>query len=153
MTRKAIGDREARGRRAKLLKVGSLAALPGLAVILIVFLPPPIDHTADLPDYARHDARVAEAYHYAMSDQGWVLQNMACYCGCGDHTGHDSNKACFLKADGSGFDSHGANCQVCVDVALSAKSMYAAGTPLKEIRITLDARYAGYPQTPTPVPP
>ncbi len=152
MSQKSAAARLSRARRLA-LKVAALAALPALAAVLIVTLPAPMDAHGDLPDYARNDARVMEAYHFAKSDQGWILDSMACYCGCGQHTGHDSNLACFVKGDGSGYDPHGANCQVCVDIALSAKSMYAAGTPLKEIRTTIDARYPGYPATPTPMPP
>jgi len=152
MTRKAEA-RLSHARRVFALKVAALAALPALAVVLIVALPPPMADHGDLPDYALRDARVMEAYHFAKSDQGWILDSMACYCGCGQHTGHSSNLACFVKGDGSGYDEHGANCQVCVDIALSAKSMHAAGTPLKEIRTTIDARYPGYPATPTPMPP
>lgn len=147
------GARRRRALRLRYAKAALAAALPIAAAALVLSLPPAADPNADLPDFARHDAHTAEAYHFAVSDKAWVLQWVPCYCGCGAHSGHTSNLACFVKGDGSGFDPHGSSCQVCVDIALTAKSMFAAGRPLAEIRQTVDARYAGYPGTNTPMPP
>ncbi len=152
MAGRAAAARRVRKRRLRVASVAALAALPAVAAVLLLAASPGMDPNTDLPDYARRDPRVAEAYHFAASDQGWVLQNMACYCGCGGHSEHDSNLACFVKPGAGGFDRHGSECQVCVDIALTAKEMYSSGTPLREIRTTIDARYTGYPATDTPMP-
>jgi hypothetical protein len=144
--------RRRRRQRVRAAEVVIAAALPALFAFWAFAQPPAPDPYPGVPDFARKDPQVAAAYHFAMSEDGAILQQMACYCGCGPHSGHDSNLACFIKRDGGGFDEHGANCGVCVDVALTAKSMYADGTPLRDIRATLEARYDGYPSTDTPVP-
>lgn len=56
-------------------------------------------------------AATREAYLYAM-ERPDVLSYVPCYCGCGEHSGHQSNWNCFIKgraADGTFvFDDHGA---------------------------------------------
>ena len=153
MGARRASPRRFRERRLRQLRAALLASLPLVSGALFFGLPPAADPHAGIPAYAKGSARVAEAYHFASSDEAWILQWMACYCGCGGHSGHASNLACFVKGDGSGFDEHGANCGVCVDIALTAKAMHAQGTPLLQIRQTIDARHPGYPATSTPLPP
>jgi hypothetical protein len=110
------------------------------------------------PAYVREgDARVQEAYAYAL-EAGGVLRYMPCYCGCAAMD-HRSNLDCFLRrADGAGtaaFEEHASYCGVCVDTALMAKRMLAAGSSLSEIRAAVDATFggSGAPGTATELPP
>jgi hypothetical protein len=103
------------------------------------------------------DARVQEAYQYALS-AGGALRYMPCYCGCAAME-HRSNLDCFLRRPDSsgsaGFEEHASYCDVCVQTALMAKQMRAAGSSLGEIRAAVDATFggSGSPGTPTELPP
>jgi len=106
-----------------------------------------------MPAYAHRTADVEAAYTFAHSDAGESLQWIPCYCGCGTHSGHDNNRDCFVKPDGTGFDEHGSQCDVCVDIALRVNRGQADGQSLQEIRASVDAAYAGYLPTDTSMPP
>jgi len=103
------------------------------------------------------EARVQEAYAFALSDGG-AIQYMPCYCGCAAMD-HRSNLDCFLRrgngAGPAGFEEHASYCEVCVDTALMAKRMLAAGSSLGEVRAAVDAAFGGngVPGTPTELPP
>lgn len=66
----------------------------------------------ELPKFIKAaPAATREAYLYAMARQD-VLQYVPCYCGCGQHSGHQSNLDCFIKGRAANgtfvFDDHGA---------------------------------------------
>ncbi|MBF8286815.1 MAG: hypothetical protein HW393_629, partial [Dehalococcoidia bacterium] len=111
-----------------------------------------------LPEYvmsASEDTKMA--YQFAL-DRPDVLMWMPCYCGCGDHSGHKSAKNCFIKESSTAgnvqFDEHGANCQMCVTIALDTKTMTEEGRSLKEIRTYVDDKFGDIgPGTDTPMPP
>ncbi|MEK7247607.1 MAG: PCYCGC motif-containing (lipo)protein [Chloroflexota bacterium] len=107
-----------------------------------------------LPDYVlAADVDTQMAYRFA-ADRPDVMRWMVCYCGCGDHSGHKSALNCFIKDGGREFDSHGADCQMCVNIALDAKAMTAEGRSLKDIRAYIDGKYGAIgPGTDTPLPP
>ncbi len=99
---------------------------------------------------------VREAYAYAVEDPG-RLQLIPCYCGCGQHSGHTSVYNCFVqRMPSSGypevFDSHGANCQMCVDIVLDTKVLLQQGGTLQEARQKVVERYSGL-GSPTNTPP
>lgn len=112
----------------------------------------------DLPEYvmAAGDP-VAVAYQFAL-DRPDVMMWMPCYCGCGGHSGHKNARDCFVNPESTSsaikFDEHGASCDVCVDIALRAREMTLAGSPLREIRAAVDAEFSDIgPGTDTPLPP
>ncbi len=52
------------------------------------------------------------------------------------------------------MDSHGANCQMCVDTALDAKRLVNQGKSVREARHYVAAQYGGLgPSTNTPLVP
>jgi hypothetical protein len=61
---------------------------------------------------------VQQAYQFAAANPD-VMQQIPCYCGCGD-IGHTSNYACYVShVDENGsatFDSHALGCSICVDI-------------------------------------
>ena len=96
------------------------------------------------------------AYAFAV-EHGDVLSWMPCYCGCAA-MGHGSNLDCFVQrhdANGVAFEEHASYCDVCVDIALKAKSMFGQGQSLREIRQAIDATFGGggAPGTETALPP
>jgi len=111
-----------------------------------------------LPQYVMAASEdVQMAYQYAM-DRPDVMMWMPCYCGCGEHSGHKSAKNCFIKETSTAtnvqFDEHGANCEMCVGIALDTKRMQEEGRSLSEIRTYIDETYGSIgPGTDTPLPP
>jgi len=111
-----------------------------------------------LPNYVKGPNMTA-AYQFAV-DRPDVLAYVPCYCGCGAHSGHKSNENCFLKDVQTGqtngklaFDEHGANCDMCINLANDAQRMTAEGKSLKEIRQYVEGKYGGSgPATDTPWP-
>ncbi len=80
---------------------------------------------------------VREAYMTA-KQYPELLEQIRCYCGCDNpmHTPyHRSLYECFT-------DTHGSNCQVCVDEAILARNLYLEGKTPAEIRSIIDQRYA-----------
>ena len=111
-----------------------------------------------MPDYVMSASEdVQMAYQFAM-DHPDIMMWMPCYCGCGQHSGHKSAKNCFIKEGSTAtnvqFDEHGANCQMCVTIALDTKTMTEEGRSLKEIRTYIDDKFGDIgPGTDTPMPP
>lgn len=87
-------------------------------------------------DPMQFSGEVKLAYQVAR-DIPQVLQQLKCYCGCDNpaHSPYHRNLyECFT-------DTHGANCQVCVDEALLASNMYARGASVYEIRAAIDEKF------------
>jgi len=80
-----------------------------------------------------------------------LLSRLPCYCGCAKLPGFTNLRDCFLDAAGR-FNSHGANCQTCIDEALDAQRLQAAGRSVAEIRRFIDGAYRGR-GVPTNTPP
>jgi hypothetical protein len=147
------------------LATAVLVVIIGLGSIYLFSGGEPADSPADgdmvmsvsgqsLPEYvmaSNEDTQMA--YQFAV-DRPDVMMWMVCYCGCGDHAGHKSALNCFVKDGGKEFDQHGANCQMCVSIALDARAMTAAGSSLRDIRAYIDGKYSDIgPGTDTPLPP
>jgi hypothetical protein len=101
---------------------------------------------------------VRAAYLFA-AEHPEILSYVPCFCGC-ERAGHRGNEDCFvsnrnLNGDVTDWEPHGLDCQVCIDVATMARQMFTSGASVKEIRASIESRYAGYNggHTPTPAPP
>ncbi|HWO96826.1 MAG TPA: PCYCGC motif-containing (lipo)protein [Bacillus sp. (in: firmicutes)] len=85
-----------------------------------------------------------------------LLENIPCYCGCGESAGHTSNYDCFVydnKENGAVvWDDHGTRCGVCLEIAAESIVDYSEGKSIKEIRQTIDAKYKEGYAKPTPTP-
>src|SRR5207245_11765076 len=68
---------------------------------------------------------------------------------------HQSNLECYIKSFNREvtltFTGHAATFTVCLDITRDVMGMRAAGTPLVEVRQTIDGKYHVMP-TPTPYP-
>jgi Protein of unknown function with PCYCGC motif len=89
-------------------------------------------------------ASFQEAYLFAKTNPK-ILKQFPCYCGCGQSVGHKSNLDCFVFADGV-YNSHGSRCDVCVDVALTAKRDGHSGIPIRTSIKNLNLKYRGAPR-------
>jgi hypothetical protein len=113
-----------------------------------------IDH---LPTFlSQYEEDMAVLYQQAAKHKE-LLENIPCYCGCGEAAGHKNNYDCFVyenKKDGSVvWDDHATKCGVCLDIAAEAISEYEQGKSIKEIRKMIDEKYKeGYAE-PTPTKP
>lgn len=104
----------------------------------------------ELPEYAYRSALSLKGYQIAVRERE-LLSRLPCYCGCGADAQYQSLRDCFLNEDGL-FNSHGANCQVCLEEAVDADDWKGRGRPVKEIRAKIDAKYQGRGK-PTDTPP
>jgi hypothetical protein len=111
-----------------------------------------------LPSFLKGvDPQIVQVYKTAAANPK-VLENMACYCGCGESAGHKNNLSCFIqqiKPDGKVvWDSHGLMCNTCQNIAMEAVMLQQKEPSLRKIRLQIDKEYKqGYAKpTPTPVP-
>jgi hypothetical protein len=79
----------------------------------------------NLPSYAYTNPMTLKAYKYA-SEHPEILEQIACYCGCGGHSGHRFLRDCFINDDGT-FGDHASFCDVCVGEALMAQELLPNG--------------------------
>ncbi len=63
-----------------------------------------------------------------------LLEKLPCYCGCFQQ-GHSSNYDCFV-------DSHGAACEMCRSIALTAHKLRKAGQKDEQIVTEINERFA-----------
>lgn len=85
-----------------------------------------------------------------------LLEQMPCYCGCGDSVGHMNNYDCFIHDEDDQsivWDDHGTKCNVCLEIAAKAMIEYSKGESLGEIRTMIDETYKEGYAKPTPTPP
>jgi len=101
---------------------------------------------------------VRSAYLFA-AEHPDILSYVPCFCGC-ERAGHKGNEDCFVAArsssgDVTAWEPHGLDCAVCIDVATEARMMFNAGANVRDIRASVEKRFAGMNggHTPTPQPP
>lgn len=114
----------------------------------------PLAQNASLPAWlARAPATTKEAYAYAAAHPE-TLSYVPCYCGCGQHSGHRSANDCFIgnrNGNEITYDDHGANCAMCVDIAVMTKKNLAQGKTLAQARQAVVQKYSSIgPATNTP---
>ncbi|MBI4287606.1 MAG: hypothetical protein HY671_04140 [Chloroflexi bacterium] len=114
----------------------------------------PLAQYASLPIWlSRAPFSTQEAYAYA-AQHPETLNYVPCYCGCGLHSGHRNNRECFVSS-GTGanvaWDRHGADCAMCIDIAMMTKKMLAQGKTLAQARQAVVEKYSSIgPATNTP---
>ena len=89
---------------------------------------------------------VQEAYQFNTANPD-IMQDIPCYCGCGD-IGHTSNYDCYVSnVDPSGkttFDNHALGCSICVDITQDVMRMLRDGKSPQDARAYIDATYSKY---------
>ncbi|MEM2237808.1 MAG: CYCXC family (seleno)protein [Candidatus Caldarchaeum sp.] len=123
------------------------AVIPAIlftAFIVWLVLPQTPSHPSIVTDTGRKPVLNPELFRGLVKD-GYLtakqypqlLEQLRCYCGCDNpkHTPYHRNLyECFT-------DTHGANCQVCVEEALIARNLYEQGMDPAQIRSSIDKRY------------
>ncbi|AKM18774.1 Uncharacterised protein [[Flavobacterium] thermophilum] len=110
-----------------------------------------------LPNFlSAFEEEMAVLYQQA-AEHRELLENIPCYCGCGQSAGHKNNYDCFVyenKQDGSVvWDDHATKCGVCLEIAAESIAAYEDGKSVKDIRRMIDEKYKeGYAE-PTPTKP
>ncbi|MFD2208372.1 PCYCGC motif-containing (lipo)protein [Virgibacillus halophilus] len=109
----------------------------------------------DLPDFLSKSEKNMQTLYLAVASHRELLEQIPCYCGCGESADHTSNYDCFIHDNGKEsvtWDDHATRCQACLDIAAESISQSMDGTPLKDIRRAIDEAYKeGYAE-PTPTP-
>ena len=119
---------------------------------------PPLPFQAYAPP--RPPDVVRAAYIFA-AEHPEILSYVPCFCGC-ERAGHKGNEDCFVArrndaGDVAEWEPHGLDCAVCLDVARDAQQMYSSGASVRDIRSTIEKKWASAAahgtHTPTPLPP
>jgi hypothetical protein len=96
--------------------------------------------------------------HIFAADHPEVASYVPCYCGCGS-MGHKNNADCFVEArDKEGrvtsWVPHGAECAVCIDIAVESMKMHNSGASVAAIRKQIQGEYRPrFPTSETSTPP
>lgn len=111
---------------------------------------------AELPTFLDEKPEDMQMLYTAAAQSKDLLEQMPCYCGCGDSAGHRNNYDCFIhenKESGAvTWDDHATKCGVCLEIAAQAIIDHQDGKSVKEIRDEIDKAYEeGYAE-PTPTP-
>jgi hypothetical protein len=136
----------------KKLIVSIVIVVALVAVAAIIFIPrSTASDSSGLPAFERSSESIRAAYLFAR-DNPERANGIRCYCGCMQtaHAGRIHSRGlldCFIREDNS-FDTHGANCKMCVDDLLEAKKHYAEGKSKDEIKIIQDLKHANDPKLP-----
>lgn len=93
-----------------------------------------------LPSYAYTNPLTLKAYKYA-TEHPEILEQIPCYCGCGEHSGHRFLRDCFVHDDWT-YDDHASFCDVCIGEAIKVQDYLAQGKTLKEARVLIDEEYS-----------
>ena len=140
-------------KRLFLLSIVALMILVGSASAGCTAGPSGDDHELpmaplrDMPaDVQAAPVVVQQAYQFAAANPD-VMQQIPCYCGCGE-MGHTSSYSCYIagaSADGKiTYDNHALGCSICVDITQDTMRLLRQGKSVQEIRAYVDSTYAKY---------
>ncbi len=110
----------------------------------------------ELPMFLKDQTDNIKTIYKASAASQELLEKIPCYCGCGESVGHKNNYDCFVRENkkngGVVWDSHGVNCDVCLETAAQSITDYQNGKSIKEIRKEIDQKYKEGYAKPTPTP-
>ncbi|HZG72130.1 MAG TPA: PCYCGC motif-containing (lipo)protein [Chondromyces sp.] len=109
-----------------------------------------------LPEFLKDKPEDMQIIYAAAAKHQELLENMPCYCGCGESANHKNNYDCFIhenKENGAVvWDDHGTKCGVCLEIAAQSMSEFINGKSINEIRDMIDEQYKDGYAAPTPTP-
>jgi hypothetical protein len=79
---------------------------------------------------------IAALYRHAV-DHADVYRDVPCYCGCDRFADHRYLFDCFVRADGKGFEAHGAGCAICQAEARAVRELLDGGRTPAQVRTTI----------------
>lgn len=107
-----------------------------------------------MPHFLEDKPEDMQIIYRAVAAHQDLLEQIPCYCGCGDSVGHMDNYDCFIhdnKEDGRVvWDDHGTKCLVCLEIAAKSVTDYMDGKSVKDIRHEIDEQYKEGYANPTP---
>ncbi|MCD5325134.1 MULTISPECIES: PCYCGC domain-containing protein [Pontibacillus] len=109
-----------------------------------------------LPSFLDNKHEDIQTIYQGAAQHKELLEQMPCYCGCGDSVGHMNNYDCFIHDQDNQsvvWDDHGTKCNVCLEIAAKAMIEYSKGQSVKDIRHMIDEAYKEGYAPPTPTPP
>lgn len=143
------------GRQAnRTLSRGNIATFGMASVILALSLScapgAAREDNPQFPAFVYRSEASLQAYQFATA-MPELLAQVPCFCGCGQDPAYTSLRDCFIRPEG-GFDSHGSNCQTCIDEAKDIAQWQKEGKRPLEIREAIEAKYSRLgPGTKTPL--
>lgn len=109
-----------------------------------------------LPNFMSNKPKDMKLIYKAAAKNKELLENIPCYCGCGESSNHKNNYDCFIFENRENgalvWDDHGTKCGVCLEIAAQSINDYSKGKSIKEIRDEIDKKYENGYATPTPTP-
>lgn len=110
----------------------------------------------ELPTFLQDQSDNIKTIYQASAVSQELLEKIPCYCGCGESAGHKNNYDCFIRENKKNgrvvWDSHGVNCDVCLETAAQSITDYQNGKSIKYIRKEIDQKYKEGYAKPTPTP-
>ncbi|MCQ5365699.1 PCYCGC domain-containing protein [Anoxybacillus salavatliensis] len=111
----------------------------------------------ELPSFlASYNESMVHLYEQVAAHRA-LLENIPCYCGCGESAGHENNYDCFVYENKSNgaivWDDHATKCGVCLEIASISIEQYEKGMSIKDIRHFIDETYKEGYAKPTPTKP
>ncbi len=110
-----------------------------------------------LPQFLNDHHDNMKVLYSAVPDHQELLEQIPCYCGCGESVGHGHSYHCFVHENHENgsiiWDDHATRCQVCLDIAAESIVEYNEGKSIEEVRQLIEEKYEdqGYPE-PTKTP-
>ncbi len=109
-----------------------------------------------LPQFLEEKPEDMQNIYAAAAQHKELLENIPCYCGCGNTAGHRDNYDCFVHENRDDeslvWDDHGTKCGVCLEIAAQSIVDYQNGKSIEEIRNDIDQQYEDGTAEPTPTP-
>lgn len=134
--------------KSKKTRIISLAIFIALILIasLVFFKTPDNINSFDLPSYALINNDIKEAYLFTKENPE-ALNGVNCHCGCMKypHEGRVHKRGlldCFFKDNNIDYDSHGANCGMCIYDALEVKQLLSQNKTKEEIKKIINGKYS-----------
>ncbi|MDY0405181.1 PCYCGC motif-containing (lipo)protein [Virgibacillus sp. 179-BFC.A HS] len=109
----------------------------------------------ELPKFLDESDDNMQTLYLAVAQHKNLLEQIPCYCGCGNSADHKNNYDCFIHENNGKkvtWDDHATRCQACLDIAAESIIQYQEGTSVKDIRKTIDEKYQEGYADPTPTP-
>ncbi|MDR0138695.1 PCYCGC motif-containing (lipo)protein [Metabacillus idriensis] len=111
---------------------------------------------SSLPSFLSDKPEDMQMIYSAAAKNRELLENIPCYCGCGESANHKNNYDCFVNENKENgaivWDDHGTKCGVCLEIAAQSVLQLEEGKSIKEIRSEFDEKYKEGYAKPTPTP-
>ncbi|MFY0758160.1 PCYCGC motif-containing (lipo)protein [Metabacillus dongyingensis] len=109
-----------------------------------------------MPSFLSDKPEDMQLIYSAAAKNRKLLENIPCYCGCGESANHKNNYDCFINENKENgaivWDDHGTKCGVCLEIAAQSVLQLQEGKSIKEIRSEIDEKYKEGYAKPTPTP-